>query len=55
MLTVLTVKDYSNKKRGLDWFKRDNTQLEVIKYNKIQIKTKTSGIHLGTGGLLFAA
>ncbi|MEE1154620.1 MAG: hypothetical protein UH241_05635 [Acutalibacteraceae bacterium] len=37
MLTVLTVKDYSNKKRGLDWFKRDNTQLEVIKYNKIQI------------------
>ena len=37
MLTALTIKDYSNKKRGLDWFKRDSTQLEVIKYNKMQI------------------
>lgn len=37
MLTALTIKDFSDKKKGFNWFKRDSTQLEVIKYNKIQI------------------
>ncbi len=37
MLTVLTIKDYSNKRNRFKILKRDKTNLEVVEYNGIQL------------------
>lgn len=37
MLTVLTIKDYSDKKSRLRLFRRNKTDLEVVEYNGIQL------------------
>lgn len=37
MLTVLTIKDYSDKRSRFSVFRRDKTNLEVVEYNGIQL------------------
>lgn len=37
MLTALTIKDYSNKKKRFRLFKHDKTNLEVVEYNNVQL------------------
>lgn len=37
MLTVLTIKDYADNRKRFKLLKRDKTNLEVIKYNNIQL------------------